>query len=156
MSHALVWSALEDAFHALIRCPLIQPIWSLSVVGNCSSGSSSFVEWWDRLAQGHSTNVLASLAMLLWGIWMNRNNLVWNQTLWGICFVNGVWLKFLLLQMTVVSACSIPQARLLLISINLNNGRFMGLLEPRGRSYGLYGGFSADQISCSSKHHFRV
>ncbi|XP_073132699.1 uncharacterized protein [Henckelia pumila] len=53
---------------------------SLSPIGSFIASSSSLVEWWNHLVVFKEAKEIAIAATLLWSIWRNRNNVVWNGT----------------------------------------------------------------------------
>ncbi|XP_073126761.1 uncharacterized protein [Henckelia pumila] len=65
-------------FHTLVLCPVASGIWNLSSIGSFVGSVSSFRAWWQVLETNRSKSDIEKAAIVLWSIWNNRNDAVWN------------------------------------------------------------------------------
>ncbi|XP_073120389.1 uncharacterized protein [Henckelia pumila] len=69
----------EDPLHALVSCPLILNIWSLTSIGSHVSNVSSILEWWNNLVISSNSSEIIVATEIMWSVWKNRNDVVWNR-----------------------------------------------------------------------------
>ncbi|XVF30864.1 hypothetical protein REPUB_Repub16aG0094500 [Reevesia pubescens] len=69
----------EDLFHALVSCPYAKCVWQLTSIGDISACVSTVGEWWQYISHKFKADDICIAAMISWGIWKDRNNLVWND-----------------------------------------------------------------------------
>ncbi|KAM7491636.1 hypothetical protein LguiA_034557 [Lonicera macranthoides] len=70
----------EDSFHVLVSCHSACHVWNILVVGDRIGASSNVVEWWNSLQRQCSKQVMEVAAALMWGLWQNRNSVIWKGT----------------------------------------------------------------------------
>ncbi|XP_073130771.1 uncharacterized protein [Henckelia pumila] len=75
----------EDDFHALVSCPWTISVWSLSSIGSYLESSGTFAEWWNNMTHRRDRNEVELVAAILWCLWQNRYDVVWN----GNCIVRN-------------------------------------------------------------------
>ncbi|XP_073120922.1 uncharacterized protein [Henckelia pumila] len=68
----------ETDFHVLVQCPFARNVWCLTSIGSFVGTASSFKDWWIALTSNHSPTDIDRAAMILWNIWIARNELIWN------------------------------------------------------------------------------
>ena len=73
------WTEPEDAYHALVTCPKVWPIWVSSPLNLRSSWIFNFEEWWNGLCTDHTPNIVEKAVALCWAIWNYRNAVVWKK-----------------------------------------------------------------------------
>ncbi|KAM7482550.1 hypothetical protein LguiB_007133 [Lonicera macranthoides] len=71
-------SDYESVLHTLVLCPVACGVWSKAGFNFNSAPVSSFGEWWQAVCKGCSVEDRNSVAVILWSLWNNRNNKVWN------------------------------------------------------------------------------
>ena len=72
-------NSAEDILHALIKCPGAKEVWRTLSLGDISALVNSFGEWWLQVLQNRDLDVVNMTTMIVWNLWNNRNNLVWNN-----------------------------------------------------------------------------
>ncbi|XP_073138172.1 uncharacterized protein [Henckelia pumila] len=68
----------EIDLHALVLCPTIRGVWSLTSLGSYMGSTNSFIDWWNNLVSSNDSTDIKIAAAVLWSIWLNRNDVVWN------------------------------------------------------------------------------
>ncbi|KAH9802749.1 reverse transcriptase domain-containing protein [Citrus sinensis] len=68
----------ETVFHVLVTCPFAKACWISSVLG-FNGSCVSFVHWLEDLFSCRNIDDCSLSAMVCWGLWLNRNNKVWND-----------------------------------------------------------------------------
>ncbi|XP_073152214.1 uncharacterized protein [Henckelia pumila] len=71
----------EDDFHAIVSCPFFRPVWSLTSLGSFSTPTRSIMEWWNTVVVVRETKDIDVVALVMWSICHNRNNVVWDNKL---------------------------------------------------------------------------
>ncbi|KAH9782340.1 putative reverse transcriptase/RNA-dependent DNA polymerase [Citrus sinensis] len=71
-------SSPETVFHVLVTCPFAKACWISSVLG-FNGSCVSFVHWLEDLFSCRNIDDCSLSAMVCWGLWLNRNNKVWND-----------------------------------------------------------------------------
>ncbi|KAG8638031.1 hypothetical protein MANES_15G185801v8 [Manihot esculenta] len=70
--------ALENVLHILIQCPFARSCWLSSPLGWPAPSASSLNEWFSLAFSSASVENASLMLMILWGLWQNRNNVVWK------------------------------------------------------------------------------
>ncbi|XP_073130841.1 uncharacterized protein [Henckelia pumila] len=68
----------EDGLHALVSCSLVRNIWHLTSIGSYIGSAISLPDWWQNLTTTRDSSDIEMAAILMWNIWQNRNDVVWN------------------------------------------------------------------------------
>ncbi|XP_024177653.1 uncharacterized protein LOC112183500 [Rosa chinensis] len=74
--------AYEDTSHVFCKCPIATAILTASPfnLGSSLLPSLEFKEWLLDHARNLPNDLFAKLLMILWALWKNRNNMLWNHT----------------------------------------------------------------------------
>ncbi|KAH9647971.1 putative reverse transcriptase/RNA-dependent DNA polymerase [Citrus sinensis] len=68
----------ETVFHVLVTCPFAKACWISSVMG-FNESCVSFVHWLEDLFSCCNIDDCSLTATVCWGLWLNKNNKVWND-----------------------------------------------------------------------------
>lgn len=68
----------EDELHALVFCPAVCNVWCLTAIWSFIGTTSSFQDWWIHFVSTRFTEEIDFVSVVLWCIWLNRNDVVWN------------------------------------------------------------------------------
>ncbi|KAM5577974.1 hypothetical protein ABKV19_008339 [Rosa sericea] len=73
---------IEDASHLFCKCPIASTILQAAPFNfqNTILPSLNFKEWMLECAHTLPPDIFAKLLMIIWAIWKNRNNFLWNGT----------------------------------------------------------------------------
>jgi hypothetical protein len=69
----------ESVFHAMVQCPLARAVWRQSPIGDISGSVNSIFSWWRSVVNRFNDVVIVMAATLLWSVWKNHNDWVWNR-----------------------------------------------------------------------------
>lgn len=69
----------EDDFHALVSCPYARAVWSITSLGSSLASSRTLIEWWNNIAILQAPKDIEITSIIMWSLWKNRNNVVWND-----------------------------------------------------------------------------
>ncbi|CAN1787821.1 Putative ribonuclease H protein At1g65750 [Linum perenne] len=75
-------AGVEDEFHMFLNCPKEKEVWNVAgLLETVESIPSSlrFADWLDEFWWRNAASVRCSGAMILWGLWGERNQLVWRH-----------------------------------------------------------------------------
>lgn len=70
-------SSSESIFHILVTCPFAKSCWISSIIGFNGSWLY-FDQWLEELFDRCQLEDYSLAAMICWGLWLNRNNMVWK------------------------------------------------------------------------------
>ena len=68
----------EDILHALVKCSHARSVWCQSSLRDLSGSVDSFGGWWQQVMKRQRSQGACMSGMIVWSIWNNRNDLVWN------------------------------------------------------------------------------
>ncbi|XP_073136793.1 uncharacterized protein [Henckelia pumila] len=74
----LCHSEPEDGLHALVSCPAARCIWCLTSIWKQYGSVDTLEDWWNNLIRTRTPSDIEMAAVVLWSIWHNRNEVVWN------------------------------------------------------------------------------
>ncbi|GAU22732.1 hypothetical protein TSUD_138570 [Trifolium subterraneum] len=73
----------EDDFHVFFTCPQVVDCWTAAglhdVIYNRLSSFNNVAELLLNICNNEDENIAGRVAMLIWCIWQNRNNTIWNN-----------------------------------------------------------------------------
>ena len=69
----------EDIVHALVKYPLARSVWCQTPLGDLSVSVNNFANWWQQVMRQQRTEKACMSTMIVWSIWNNHNNLLWNE-----------------------------------------------------------------------------
>ncbi|XP_073279489.1 uncharacterized protein [Primulina huaijiensis] len=74
---------IENTWHIFLTCPVAQSCWSetqfVSSINSCSSQVESFVEFIFMMLNSLTTKEMGKVVMILWSLWRQRNEKLWNN-----------------------------------------------------------------------------
>ncbi|XVE65706.1 hypothetical protein DITRI_Ditri08aG0021300 [Diplodiscus trichospermus] len=74
---------LENSWHSFINCSYAQQCWNLSGlsqrVNSVADDSEGMIEWLFKVMRSVSEDERCCIAVILWGIWRERNQRCWNN-----------------------------------------------------------------------------
>ena len=75
-------NSLENVWHLFISCPFAISRWSQlkvsDLIDSMANTSKSLVEWFFKLIKTQNKEVIGKISVVLWAIWIQRNNWYWN------------------------------------------------------------------------------
>lgn len=69
----------ETVFHVLVSCPFASQCWRRILQLRYDSSTYSFVEWFTMVLNSQTIYKWSEVAMMCWGIWKSRNEVMWQQ-----------------------------------------------------------------------------
>ena len=70
-------SSPESVFHVLVHCQFAKTYWISYVIG-FNGSCLNFTHWMEELFSHCNIKECSMVGMICWGLWLNRNNKVWN------------------------------------------------------------------------------
>ncbi|KAM6598511.1 hypothetical protein CsatA_018120 [Cannabis sativa] len=75
----------ETIFHIMVGCAFTKSCLDMGLGGTVGGGEAAvFGSWFDNVCKGQSVDRIERLALLLWGVWGARNDLVWTNKVLSI------------------------------------------------------------------------
>ncbi|XP_038715125.1 uncharacterized protein LOC120008837 [Tripterygium wilfordii] len=71
--------AAESVTHVFIQCPMAAGCWRSSIIGLGGDTASNLVDWISGVFHNSFLDLVHLVCMVLWGLWRNRNEIVWNN-----------------------------------------------------------------------------
>ncbi|KAH9779368.1 reverse transcriptase domain-containing protein [Citrus sinensis] len=78
VSYPICHSSSESVFHVLVTCHFAKACWISSMIGYNGS-CLNFTHWMEELFNRCNIEECSMAGMICWGLWLNRNNKVWND-----------------------------------------------------------------------------
>lgn len=71
--------AQEDTIHAFVLCPFATACWNRLGFMKYIGQPTSLQQWLQAIMQHCSKEEVQKVVMVIWAVWKNRNNVIWNQ-----------------------------------------------------------------------------
>ncbi|XVF41286.1 hypothetical protein PTKIN_Ptkin01aG0268300 [Pterospermum kingtungense] len=82
LSCSMCTGEVESSWHVFLTCNCAKECWAEAnlqhMVDSFVPNADSFAEWVSRMLNGCSDEEAGKVVAILWGIWRNRNDLVWR------------------------------------------------------------------------------
>ncbi|XP_060969742.1 uncharacterized protein LOC115713577 [Cannabis sativa] len=72
---------VETTFHLMVTCPFTMACLERGLGFSFLSGDDDFGYWFESFCNAHPGDGIDKMAMILWGVWGARNDLLWNKKL---------------------------------------------------------------------------